>query len=61
MGTRTEPVMIRTKSKSKFVNIWIKFKFLTLKNPNRTTESERIYVNPWKKVYNKSLNKKYNK
>ena len=42
---RTEPAMIRTKSKPKFVNIQIRFKFLTLKiqNPNRLTESEHIY------------------
>ena len=42
---RTEPTMIRTKSKLKFVNIWIQLKFPTLKvwNPNRLTESEQTY------------------
>ena len=42
---QTESAMIRTKSKPKFVNIRIRFKFLTLKiqNLNRLTESEHIY------------------
>ena len=42
---RTEPAIIRTKSKPKFVNIRIRFKCLTLKSKiqNRSTESERIY------------------
>ena len=42
---QTEPAMIRTKSKPKLINIRIRFKFITLKiqNPNRLTESERIY------------------
>ena len=37
--------MIGIKSKLKFVNIQIQFKFLILKiqNQNRLTESERIY------------------
>ena len=42
--TRTEPVMIRTKSTRKFVNSQIGFKLLTLKirNLNRSTASEHI-------------------
>ena len=49
MGIRTqiqtEYAMIQTKYKPKFVNIRIRFKFLTLKirNPNRLIESEWIY------------------
>ena len=41
----TEPLMIRTKYRSKFVNIRLWFKFLTLKiqNSNRSIESEQIY------------------